>query len=125
MKKIVIGVAVFALFLAPFTGQSITREYETDLERICNERGPFDPGCLSIKTDSTLIGLVLKSLWLLRTIFWILAVAFLLIAAYRYLMAGAGGKAEDAKNMIKYAVIAMIVALVATSIPYLVKSILD
>lgn len=95
------------------------------MQNLCNNRGLFDPGCVDLQEKSDLFALLFGFLWLIRTVFWILAVAMLLFAAYQYLIGGATGKVDKAKDLIKYAVIAMVIALVATSIPYLIKSIIE
>lgn len=121
MKKLALSLLVFTVFLAPLLAGAVV----TDSADPCQRKFSFDPGCVKIDAEQDLFGLIFKFLWLLRTLFWILAVFFLLFAAYKYLIGGASGKVDDAKKMIGYAVIAMIIALVATSIPFLVASILN
>lgn len=62
----------------------------------------------------------------LYTIFFVLAVLFLLLAAYHFIL---GGQSEDhvktAKAQIKYAIIAIVVALVASGISIAIKWFLD
>lgn len=80
---------------------------------------------IQIEDKTQLLALFIRIIGLVRTIFWILVVVLLIYAAYLYLAAGAsGGKTDQAKTVIKYAVVAMIIAMVATSIPYLIRSIL-
>lgn len=61
----------------------------------------------------------------LFTIFLIVAVIMLVLAAFNYLTAGGDEeKVDKAKNMVKYAVIAIIIALLAASIPTVLDSFL-
>lgn len=83
------------------------------------------PADVSIRSEGALIGLLLRILGLLRTLFWIAVVFFILLAAFYYLTSGGdAAKAGKANQMLMYAVIAIVVALVATSLPYLVRSLL-
>ncbi len=62
--------------------------------------------------------------WLSR-IFWIVAVFFIIFAGFTYLTsAGDEAKVDKAKGMLKYAVIGIAVALLATVLPYLIESFL-
>lgn len=125
VKKYVVFGILFAVLVVPVLADAATSINENLMQNLCNNRGLFDPGCLPLKDKTDLFALLFALLWLVRTIFWILAVVMILFAAYLYLIEGAKtGKVEKANQMLKYAVIAMIIALVATSIPYLVKSIL-
>lgn len=83
------------------------------------------PGDVAIRSEGALIALLLRILGLLRTLFWIAVVFFILLAAFYYLTSGGDpGKTGKANQMLMYAVIAIVVALVATSLPYLVRSLL-
>ncbi len=60
------------------------------------------------------------------TIFFIVAVLFILIAAYNFIVGGSDEKKiELAKNQIKYAVIAIVIALIASSLSLVVKNFLE
>jgi hypothetical protein len=84
----------------------------------------LDPGCVDYRNLDDVVGLILYIVGVLRTIFWILAVGMIFYAAYLYLFGGAGEKAVgQAKTVLRYAIIAMVVALLATSIPWLIASI--
>lgn len=62
----------------------------------------------------------------LNTIFWILTAFFVLFAAFKYLTAqGDEDKIKSAKNMLIYAVIAMVVALFAGGIDTLVDNVIN
>lgn len=81
--------------------------------------------CIDLSNEDSVINIILRIIGLIRTIFWILVVLMILYSAYLYLIEGAsGGKVEKANQMLKYTIIAIIIALIATSVPYLVKSIL-
>ena len=56
--------------------------------------------------------------------FWILAIGFILYAAFLYLTAaGSDDRLKTAKKQLWYAVIAVAIALMATTIPTLIQSI--
>jgi len=61
--------------------------------------------------------------WLFR-FFFAIAVLFLLWGAFEYLTKSTGDKAEGGKKTIKFALIAIIIAIVAGSIPMFLQSIL-
>lgn len=70
---------------------------------------------------------IIKSVisWL-YTIFFILAVFFILLAAYNYLLGGSDEKKVSlAKQQLKYAVIAIVVALVASGAALIVSTFID
>jgi hypothetical protein len=59
------------------------------------------------------------------TVFFIMATIFILVAAYNFLRGGTNPKAiETAKNQLKYAVIAIVIALVASGASLLIKNFL-
>jgi hypothetical protein len=60
------------------------------------------------------------------TIFYILAVLFLLMAAYNFLIGGGGkeDKVRAAKEKIKYAIIAIVIALIASGVAVMIKNFL-
>ncbi len=93
---------------------------------ICIPGNDLDPGCVTnIKSVNDVVSFLFRILFYVRTIFWILAVAMILYSAYLFLFGGAGEKnVGAAKSALRFAVIAIIVALLATAIPWLVKSIL-
>jgi len=70
-----------------------------------------------VETFSQPMTILLSAIAWIYTIFFIVAVLFLLIAAYHFIL---GGQSEDhvkkAKAQIKYAIIAIVVALVASGI---------
>lgn len=61
----------------------------------------------------------------LYTGFFIITVVYILLAAYKFLTGGDNPKnVEDAKKMLTYAVIAIIIALLATGISVLIENFL-
>jgi hypothetical protein len=82
------------------------------------------PGDVSITSVGGVIGFLLRILDLARTIFWIVAVAMILYAAFLYLTAGGGEGVTKANATLRYAIIAIVIALIATSLPFLVRSFL-
>lgn len=60
------------------------------------------------------------------TLFFIVALLFILIAAYNFIIGGSDEeKIKLAKNQLKYAVIAIVIALVASSISLVVRNFLE
>lgn len=83
------------------------------------------PPDVTITSVGGVIGLLLRILDLARTIFWIVAVAMILWAAFLYLTAGgAPEKVTKANATLRYAIVAIVVALIATSLPFLVRSLI-
>lgn len=83
-----------------------------------------DPG-VNLSTASGVLGLFYSLLSLMRTVFWIVAVAMVLYAAFLYLTGSTSeGNVTKANKTLLYAVIAMAIALIATSIPTIVRSLL-
>lgn len=71
-----------------------------------------------IQSPNDVISLLRQILVWLATIFWIVAVIFIFWAALTYLLArGDPEKANKAKEMLKYAIIAIVIGLVAYVIP--------
>ncbi len=84
-----------------------------------------DPGQVNITSTGGVVNFLLRILVLLRTIFWILVVIFIIFAAFYYLTAGGDEeKVKKANKMLLYTVIAIVVALLATAIPFLVRSLI-
>ena len=57
------------------------------------------------------------------TVFMILAVVFILLAAYKYLFSGGGEEVAKAHKMILYSAVAVAVAILARGIIHIVESI--
>jgi hypothetical protein len=84
-----------------------------------------NPTSVSITTVQQIYNILDNLIGWIFTFFFAVAVVFLLSAAFTYLTAaGDSAKVGVAKNRLLYAVIAIAVALVAKSVPYLVRSFL-
>lgn len=121
MNKKFGGVLILGLLLlVPITSHALGADP-------CAKLTSFDPGCItSLQDKGAIITLLMSFLLLLRTIFWIIAVGMLFYAAYLYLFAGGGEKnVETAKKVLRYAITAMVIALVATSIPWLIYNLIS
>lgn len=63
--------------------------------------------------------------WYLAVIFWLFAIGAIFYAGYLFIFEGASGeKVDRAKKMLKYAVIAIVIGLMAYGIPELILNIL-
>jgi len=79
-----------------------------------------------IKSGQDIMDLLGGILEYMTIVFWILAIGAALYAAYLYLFSrGNEEKAKEAKKMLFYAVIAMVIGLIAFSLPAIIKSILE
>ncbi len=81
----------------------------------------------AIITDVTDVYTILNNvLNIVYTIFFIIAAFFIILAAFQYLTAqGDPEKTKTAKNMIIYAIVAIVVALLAVSVRGVVENFLD
>jgi|SRR3989338_5258490 len=99
--------AIFAAAPAPLYPSDLPQPPITKLDDILNPTAKTG-------TLATLIG------WLIG-MFWILAIGFVIWAAFTFLFAdGDEGKIGEAKNRLKYAMIAAMVAALATGIDVIV-----
>jgi hypothetical protein len=72
-----------------------------------------------------IVGLFIKAARWLYTIFFIVATMYILFAAYTYLTAGGDPtKVEKATKMIKNAVIAIVIALLASGVALIINNFL-
>ena len=79
-----------------------------------------------IKSGQDIMDLLGGILEYITIVFWILAIGAALYAAYLYLFSrGNEEKAKEARKMLWYAVIAMVIGLIAFSLPAIIKSILE
>lgn len=80
-----------------------------------------------IATDvSATYGFLNRIINILFSILMILAVIFILIAAFNYLTAGGNAeKVETAGRQIIYAIIAIVIAVLARSIPFIIRNFLE
>lgn len=86
---------------------------------------PTDSNPLGIKTTEDIINILKNIVTFMYRIFFIAATGFILWAAFTYLMAGQDAKkVEQAKDQLKYAVIAIVVALVAGGASLIIESFL-
>jgi len=86
---------------------------------------PSDPSS-PIKSGQDIMDFLGGLLEYMVIVFWILAIAASLYAAYLYLFArGNEEKAKEARKMLWYAVIAIVIGLIAFGLPALIKSILE
>lgn len=75
--------------------------------------------------NSGVIGLIVVVIRWMYTLFFIVAVAMILLAAYNFVRGGSNEKlVETAKKQLKWAVVAIAVALVATGISMVVQDFL-
>ena len=87
---------------------------------------PLGTGATDIKTASGVVGIIITIVQWTYTIFFVIAVFMILMAAYTYLTAQAEPeKIKNATNQIVWASIAIAVALLAVSISMIVKSIVS
>jgi hypothetical protein len=115
MKKIVSKIFSLSLLVAPVIGMAQTT--------------PITPSTVDTSgVPTTAVGVLAvlyNILGWMRTIFFIVAVGFILYAAFIYLQAGGDPeKLKEAKNMTIYAVVAIVVALLAAAMPAIVSSVL-
>ena len=78
-----------------------------------------------VSSFDDIVGLFIKATRWLYTIFFIVATMYILFAAYTYLTAGGDAtKVEKATKMIKNAVIAIVVALLASGVALIINNFL-
>ena len=79
----------------------------------------------AVSSFDDIVGLFVKAARWLYTIFFIVATMYILFAAYTYLTAGGDAtKVEKATKMIKNAVIAIVVALLASGVALVINNFL-
>jgi len=111
---ILLGAVVLVLFAA-FSASA--QQYPTPV-------GP-PPGTGPIQTVGQGIGLLNQILTWVATIFWIAAALFVLYAGFLYLTAGGDTeKVQKANHQLIYAVVAIIVGILAFGLPALVDAFL-
>ncbi len=82
-------------------------------------------GCFQ-NCPNSVVGLLDKAIIWMYTAFYIIAVGYILWAAFTFLQAGGDAKkVDEAKNRLKYAVIAIIVALVASGVSKIISGFLS
>ncbi len=79
-----------------------------------------------IDTESKVLGILKSVISMVYTVFFILAILFVLLAAYQYLTSGGDSKkVEEAKTKIIYAAVAIAVALIATGFSSIIKGFVE
>lgn len=77
----------------------------------------------NVETVGGIVNILENILRWVYTIFFIVAALFIIIAAFHYLTAqGNPEKVGSAKDMMIYAVVAIVIALIAMSIPFLLRN---
>jgi uncharacterized membrane protein len=77
----------------------------------------------ALEEPGDIIALMKKAVTYMYTAFYIVAVGFILWAAFSYLQGGTNPeKIKEAKNQLKYAVIAIIIALVASGVSTIISN---
>jgi hypothetical protein len=92
----------------------------TDPSQPCFANTPTAQGPLS--TTAQIVGVINQFLFYFSAVFWIVAAGFVFYAAYLYLTAaGSEERLGKAKKQLLYAVIAMVIGLMAAGLPYLIN----
>jgi hypothetical protein len=126
MKNALIRILPWVLMLPTVAVHAQDKSQELYQQFCPPNPGPGDVGCINISSKDRLLNLIAGLIGYLRTIFWLFAVGMLIYAAYLYLSGGANEKnVAKAKQVLTYAVIGMVLGLVAASVPFLVKNILS
>jgi hypothetical protein len=118
----IIFIALF--FLSILISTSLTAAFKGEVAGVdSNNRLPQGAG---IKNVEGVVRILIEVLKWTYTVFFIIAVLYILFAAYAYLTAQADPeKIKSATNQIIYAAIAIAVALLAVGINAIVKSIIE
>ena len=89
---------------------------------------PFNKGDMTspIQSAGGALGVVVVAIQWMYTIFFIVAVFFILMAAYNFVLGGANEKkVAAAKGQLKYAAIAIVVALLASGMSLVISNFLQ
>jgi heme/copper-type cytochrome/quinol oxidase subunit 2 len=127
MKKILLFLISIAILISSFIFSSdalaeLTKPANTRQEAVnLNPIGIESP--IQSVTQATSIFVTIVQ-WI-YTIFYIVAVLFILIAAYNFLLGGSDeSKIKTAKAQLKYAVIAIVIALISTGVAKIIDNFL-
>jgi len=116
IKYILVGFLLFFLIASPLAS------FAQSQDQLLN---PFEGTNIESKvTNYTQIQTIIKNIinWL-YTIFFVVAVFFILLAAYNYLLGGQDEKhIATAKSQLRYAVIAIVIALIASGIAIVINT---
>ena len=113
MKKIFISLSLLSIIVCPMVAFGAQTSPIGCFSGTCAEGG------------TSIVDLLIKAVKWMYTLFFIAAVAYILWAAYIFLTSkGDKAKVEEGKKRLTYAVIAIVIALVASSVVSIVQSFL-
>lgn len=118
----------FFFFVHPILLSGLAFAPGTDLTRPYTSQGLYPqntppPAAGPIKYPIEALGMLVEIIVYLQLFFWFLAVIFGLYAAYLYLFSrGDPEKLKQAKNLLIYTVVSIVLAVVALSLPSLIAS---
>jgi len=119
MKKLFLIFILSVLILTPLLVSAVDENVINPFKGTSME-SPIDSAGQLVGNDNSLLIMAIKWMY---TILFIVAVGYILWSAYDFVVSqGNDKKVEDAKNKLKYAVIAIAVALLATIASTLVKN---
>jgi hypothetical protein len=119
MKYLFVVVMLFVLVAPVVFAQVYNGGFSGEIEV-----GADDPGPITGFDD--IVALFSKAARWMYTIFFIVAVMFILLAAYTYLSAGDDeSKVRKATTMLKNAVIAIVVALLSSGVALIINNFLN
>jgi cytochrome bd-type quinol oxidase subunit 2 len=82
--------------------------------------------CAAVNTMSDIVDIIVTVARWIRTIFFVVAAIFILMAAFGYLTSGGNeDKVKSAKNQLIYAVVAIVIALLAFVMGDVINSIIQ
>lgn len=113
---------VFIFLLILYTNKTLAIIKPQDVNIIPREIEQDSP----LKSYEDVYDLIYNTIVVVFDAFFVLAILFLILAAYNFLTGGTNeNKIKTAKSQIKYAVIAIVVALVSGGISLIIKSFLS
>lgn len=118
IKKIFAVLSISALIAIPFIGITHAQEFTPPANQQTEVQGP--PEILQ-GGFSDVIQIIRRLTNWLFTILLLLAVVFIIMAAYTYLSSGGGEGVEKAHKMIVYAMVALAVGFLSRGIVYVVE----
>lgn len=90
-----------------------------------NPPGPGNSPIISVEGGSnSILGLLRVALKWFAIAFWIFAAGFIFYAAYLYLFGGATGDIKKANSALRWAIVAIIVGIVAYGLPDFITNVL-
>lgn len=119
MKYLFVVVMLFILVSPVVLAQTYDGGFGGDVEVNASDPGP-------VTSFDDIVALFSKAARWMYTIFFIVAVMFILLAAYTYLRAGDDeSKVRKATAMLKNAVIAIVVALLSSGVALIINNFLN